>query len=206
MLKPRAQHVCVQSIEPLSRRHPNRDVCASGGYYVAAAADAIYVNESSVIGSIGVLMNGFGFVDAMKKVGVERRLLTAGANKAMFDPFSPENPKQVAYLQDMLDHIHQQFIDAVKKGRGDRLKVSPQLFSGLVYTGDQAVSNGLVDGLGSVRSVIHDQFKLKHRIDMTPKRGVLHELLGQSASTLAGAMSHAIDTLWTDSSGPKLYP
>lgn len=180
------------------------DICASGCYYIASAVDKIYADKASIVGSIGVRMDGFGFVDTMKKLGVERRLLTAGANKAMFDPFSPENPQQVAYLQSMLDRIHQQFIDAVKEGRGKRLKITPEIFSGLVYTGDQAVQNGLVDGLGSVRSVIHDQLKLKRQIDLTPKRGVLHQLIGESASAVAGAVTEAADTLSTQVGVPTL--
>src|SRR5690606_13834434 len=108
------------------------DICASGGYYIAAAADRIYVNKASIVGSIGVLMDGFGFTSAMEKLGVERRLLTAGENKGFLDPFSPQSEKQKLYAQNMLDEIHQQFIDVVRKGRGTRLKEMPETFSGLV--------------------------------------------------------------------------
>jgi len=198
-------------ITRLRKKYPKKpiyavteDICASGCYYIASAVDKIYADKASIVGSIGVRMDGFGFVDTMKKLGVERRLLTAGANKAMFDPFSPENPQQVAYLQDMLDRIHQQFIDAVKQGRGKRLKVTPEIFSGLVYTGDQAVQNGLVDDLGSVRSVIRDQLKIKRQINLTPKRGVLHELIGESASAVAGAVTEAADNLSTKAGVPTL--
>lgn len=125
------------------------DVCASGGYYIAAAADAIYADKASIVGSIGVIMNGFGFVDAMKKVGVSRRLYTAGEHKAFLDPFSPQNEIEVAHVNGMLKNIHEQFINVVKKGRGDKLNNNPDLFSGYFWTGEKAVEMGLVDKLGS---------------------------------------------------------
>ncbi|MHB8668648.1 MAG: S49 family peptidase [Burkholderiales bacterium] len=145
------------------------DICASGGYFVAASADKIYVNKASLVGSIGVLMDGFGFTGSMEKLGVERRLLTAGENKGFLDPFSPEDPKQKAYAQSMLDDIHQQFIAAVKQGRGKRLKDDPELFSGLVWTGQKAVELGLADGFGSVESVARDVIKAKNIVDYTEK-------------------------------------
>lgn len=145
------------------------DICASGGYFVAVAADKIYVNKASLVGSIGVLMDGFGYTGTMQKLGVERRLLTAGENKGFMDPFSPENPKQTAYALSMLNDIHQQFIDVVKQGRGTRLKDDPELFSGLIWTGRKAVELGLADGYGSVESVARDVIKAKNIVDYTEK-------------------------------------
>jgi protease IV len=145
------------------------DICASGGYFVAASADKIYVNKASLVGSIGVLMDGFGFTGSMEKLGVQRRLLTAGANKGFLDPFSPEDPKQKEYAQSMLDDIHQQFIAVVKQGRGKRLKDDPELFSGLIWTGQKAVDLGLADGFGSVESVARDVIKAETIVDYTEK-------------------------------------
>jgi len=145
------------------------DICASGGYFVAVAADKIYVNKASLVGSIGVLMDGFDYTGTMEKLGVQRRLLTAGENKGFMDPFSPEVPKQKAYALSMLDDIHQQFIDVVKQGRGKRLKDDPELFSGLVWTGRKAVELGLADGYGSVDSVARDVIKAKNIVDYTEK-------------------------------------
>ena len=132
------------------------DIGASGGYYVAAAAERIFVDPASIVGSIGVVINSFGFVDSLEKLGIERRVLTAGEHKAMFDPFVPARPEEQGYLQVMLDTIHQQFIRAVKIGRGDRLSEDPEVFSGRVWTGEQAISIGLADGFGSAREVARD--------------------------------------------------
>ena len=148
------------------------DSCASGAYYVAVAADKIFVDKASMVGSIGVLMNGFGFTGAMEKIGVERRLLTAGENKGLLDPFSPLKPEHQAHAQNMLDQIHQQFIAVVRKGRGDRLKETPETFSGLFWTGEQAVQMGLVDHLGSVDSVARDVVKAEKLIDYTNKENI----------------------------------
>lgn len=145
------------------------EICASGGYYVAAAADKIYVDKASIVGSIGVLMDGFGFTGLMDKLGVERRLLTAGKNKGFGDPFSPQSDTQKAYALDMLEQVHQQFITAVKKGRGDRLKDDPDMFSGLFWTGQRAVELGLADGLGSVDSIARDVLKAPDLVDYTVK-------------------------------------
>ncbi len=161
------------------------DICASGGYYVAAAADKIYADKSSVVGSIGVLMNGFGFVGAMEKLGVERRLLTAGEHKGFLDPFSPENPQEVAHVQKLLDRIHQQFIDAVKRGRGDRLKDDGTLFSGFIWTGEESVELGLIDALGSSSYVAREIIGAEDIVDFTPKRGYL-ELLADRFGTAVG--------------------
>lgn len=145
------------------------DVCASGGYFVAASADKIYVNRASLVGSIGVLMDGFGFTGGMEKLGVERRLLAAGENKGFMDPFSPVDPAQKAYALGMLGDIHQQFIAVVKQGRGKRLKDDPALFSGLIWTGQKSVELGLADGFGSVESVARDVIKAEHIVDYTEK-------------------------------------
>ncbi len=161
-------------IKRLREKHPDiklyavvTDMAASGGYYVAAAADEIYADKASVVGSIGVLMNSFGFTEAMKKLGIERRLYTAGEHKGMLDPFSKENPADVAHLKTMLNNIHQQFIDAVKEGRGDRLADDPNIFSGLFWTGEESVALGLVDGLGSSSYVAREIIKQEKIVDYT---------------------------------------
>ncbi|MBK7415548.1 MAG: S49 family peptidase [Dechloromonas sp.] len=148
------------------------DMCASGGYYVAVAADKIYVNKSSIVGSIGVLMDGFGFTGTMDKVGVERRLLTAGANKGFLDPFSPQAETHKSHAQSMLNDIHQQFIDVVKTGRGKRLKETPEMFSGLMWTGVQSVQLGLADEFGSVDSVARDVIKAEKVLDYSVKDNI----------------------------------
>lgn len=161
------------------------EICASGGYYVASAADRIYVDKASLVGSIGVLMDGFGFTDAIAKLGVERRLLTAGDNKGFLDPFSPLSESQKAHARKMLETIHQQFIDTVKAGRGDRLKDSPELFSGLIWTGATSVELGLADELGSLRSVARDVVKAEELVDFT-RRANLAERLAKRAGVSAG--------------------
>jgi len=143
------------------------DVAASGGYYVAAAADKIYVDKASMIGSIGVIMEGFGFTEALEKIGVERRIVTAGENKAFLDPFAPLDPKQRAHLQEMLDDVHQQFIASVKQGRGERLKEAPEMFSGLVWNGKRAIELGLADELGSIDYVAREVIKAEEVVDFT---------------------------------------
>ncbi len=165
-------------IKRLRTKYPNiplyavvDDICASGAYYVAAAADKIYVDKASLVGSIGVLMDGFGFTGTMQKLGVERRLLTAGENKGFLDPFSPENPQQVAYAKTMLEEIHQQFIKAVRDGRGSRLKETPDMFSGLVWSGQKSIELGLADALGSTDYVARNVIKAKDIVDFTPQEG-----------------------------------
>jgi len=148
------------------------DICASGGYYVAAAADRIYVNKASIVGSIGVLMDGFGFTSTMDKLGVERRLLTAGENKGFLDPFSPQEARHKAHAQLLLDDIHKQFIEVVKTGRGNRLKESPDMFSGLMWTGTQSVALGLADDYGSVDSVARDVVKAEKILDYSVKDNI----------------------------------
>lgn len=146
------------------------DVCASGGYYVAVAADDIYVDKASLIGSIGVLMDSFGFVGAMDKLGVERRLLSAGDSKGFLDPFSPQRLDHLAHARGLLGDIHQQFIGIVRKGRGARLKEVPEMFSGLVWTGERSIELGLADGYGTVASVARDVFKAEEVRDFTQRR------------------------------------
>ena len=163
-------------IKRLRGKYPNiplyavvTDLCASGGYYIAAAADEIYVDKASIVGSIGVVMGSFGFVDAMGKLGIERRMLTAGENKGFLDPFSPLKEKDAAHIHGMLDNIHQQFIETVKTGRGDRLKENDDLFTGLVWTGEQAIEMGLADGLGSASYVARDVIGEESIVDYTVK-------------------------------------
>ena len=152
------------------------DICASGGYYVAVAADKIFVDKASLIGSIGVLMDGFGFTGAMAKLGVERRLITAGANKGFLDPYSPLNPAQQAYAKQMVEEIHQQFIKVVRAGRGKRLKETPDTFSGLVWNGQRGVEIGLADGFGTVDSVARDVIKAEDIVDYTVKENFADRL------------------------------
>ena len=152
------------------------EMCASGAYYIAVAADEIYVDKASIVGSIGVLMDGFGFTGTMEKLGVERRLLTAGANKGMLDPFSPQDPKQTALAKAMIDQIHQQFIKVVKDGRGARLKETPDTFSGLFWNGEEAVRQGLVDRIGSLEYVAREVVKAEEIIDYTPHDNVAERL------------------------------
>lgn len=166
-------------IRRLRELHPDKhlhvvveDMCASGGYYVAAAADNIYVNKASIVGSIGVLMDGFGFTGTMEKLGVERRLLTAGANKGFLDPFSPQAPQHKEHAQLLLNDIHRQFIDVVRSGRGKRLKETQEMFSGLMWTGAQSVELGLADGYGTVDSVARDVIKAEKVLDYSVKDNI----------------------------------
>ena len=153
------------------------DICASGGYYIAVAADKIYVNKASIIGSIGVLIEGYGFTEAIKKVGIERRLLAAGENKTMLDAFSPVNPKHKAYMQTMLNEVHEQFKSVVRVGRGARLKENPEIFSGLFWTGAQGVKLGLADGLGSTDYVAREIIKESNVIDFTQQDDIANRLV-----------------------------
>ncbi len=165
------------------------EICASGGYYIAAAADKIFVNKASVVGSIGVLMDGFGFTGAMEKYGVERRLMTAGENKGFLDPFSPQTEKHKAHAQAMLNEIHQQFIGVVRTGRGKRLKETPEMFSGLFWSGAKAVELGLADGFGSVDSVAREVVRVEDIVDYTAHEGLPERVLKKfGASVGAGAL------------------
>ena len=163
------------------------DICASGGYYVAAGADRIYVDKASLVGSIGVLMDGFGFTQTMEKLGVERRLLTAGENKGFLDPFSPVDPTQQVFAKQMLEEIHGQFINVVREGRGKRLKETPDMFSGLVWSGERSIQLGLTDALGSVDTVARDVIQAKDIVDFTQHEGLAERLVGKLGVTLGQA-------------------
>ncbi|MBI3286015.1 MAG: S49 family peptidase [Burkholderiales bacterium] len=169
------------------------EMCASGGYYIAAAADKIFVNKASVVGSIGVLMDGFGFTGLMDKVGVERRLMTAGENKGFMDPFSPQTQKQKAFSQTMLNEIHQQFIDVVRKGRGKRLKETPEMFSGLFWIGTKAVELGLADDFGTIDTVARDVIKAENVVDYTQKEGLPERVLKKFGAAVGYG---AITSVW----------
>jgi protease-4 len=165
------------------------EMCASGAYYIAVAADEIFVDKASLVGSIGVLMSSFGFTGLMDKMGIERRLLTAGENKGMLDPFSPQNEKHRAHAQAMIDQVHQQFIKVVRDGRGKRLKETPETFSGLFWNGEEAVRMGLADRFGNLDHVARDIVKAEEVVDYTPKENVAERLAKRfGASAGAGAM------------------
>jgi protease-4 len=169
------------------------ETCASAAYYIAAATDKIFVDKASIVGSIGVLMDGFGFTGLMDKVGVERRLLTAGDNKGFMDPFSPMNDAQKAHAQQMLDQIHGQFIEVVKNGRGDRLKTAtPGLFSGLFWSGQQSIELGLADQLGNVDLVARDVIKAEEVIDYTRRDNVAEKLAKKFGAALGDATVRAM--------------
>ncbi|OSZ68079.1 S49 family peptidase [Hydrogenophaga sp. IBVHS2] len=167
------------------------ETCASAAYYIAAAADEIYVDKASLVGSIGVLMDGFGFTGLMDKLGIERRLMTAGANKGMLDPFSPQDETQRAYIQSMLGEIHAQFIAVVKKGRGERLKEGPDTFSGLVWSGQQAVQLGLADGLGNLDFVAREIVKAEDIVDYTHRENVGLRLAKRFGASVGEGLFHA---------------
>ncbi|HSI48470.1 MAG TPA: S49 family peptidase [Ideonella sp.] len=173
------------------------EMCASGAYYIAVAADEIYVDKASIVGSIGVLMDGFGFTGLMDKLGVERRLLTAGANKGMLDPFSPQNEKQTAYAKAMIDQIHQQFIAVVKQGRGARLKETPDTFSGLFWNGEQAVELGLADHFGNLDYVAREVVQAEEVIDYTPQENVAERLAKRFGASIGAGAAKALTQIGT---------
>ncbi|MEY4495773.1 MAG: hypothetical protein RL744_837 [Pseudomonadota bacterium] len=168
------------------------DICASGGYYVAVAGDQILVDKASLVGSIGVIMEGFGFTGLMDKLGVTRRMITAGSNKGMMDPFSKENPQQVEMIKTMIDEIHQQFIAVVKAGRGDRLKETPEMFSGRVWNGEQAIKIGLVDGYGTVETVARDIFKAPDILDYTMKENFAERVAKRFGAEVGASAGKAL--------------
>ena len=190
-------------IRRLRSKHPQislyvvvEDLCASGGYYVAVAADKIFVDKASIVGSIGVLMDGFGFTGTMDKLGVERRLLTAGVNKGFLDPFSPQDAEQKKHAQVLLGEIHRQFIEFVRKGRGERLKETHEMFSGLMWTGTQSIQLGLAEDLGTVESVARDVIKAERIVDFTIKENIAERFakrLRADAAQGAGSLLGAID-------------
>ncbi len=170
------------------------DIGASGGYFVAAGAEKIFANRASLVGSIGVIMQGFGFVEAMEKLGVESRVLTAGENKALADPFSEEDPKATAHLKQMLSEVHAQFIQAVKDGRGDRLQANDDIFSGLIWTAEKGVELGLVDELSDIRSIARDEIGEEELVNFTPNPDILEKF----ASRLGASISHNISTMFSN--------
>lgn len=183
-------------IRRLKAKHPHiplyvviEDVCASGGYYVAAAADRIFVDKASIVGSIGVLMDGFGFTGTLDKLGIERRLLTAGENKGFLDPFSPLDSKQKEYAQQLLDEVHQQFIQVVRQGRGKRLKENPELFSGLVWTGQKSIELGLADAIGNLDQVAREVIKAEQVVDFTPREGIAERFAKRFGAAVAGTLA-----------------
>jgi len=167
------------------------DICASGGYYIASAADQIYADKASIVGSIGVLMDGFGFVNTLEKLGVERRLITAGESKGFMDPFSPLKEEDKKHLQSLLESIHQQFINAVKKGRKDRLANDDKLFTGLMWTGEQSVKLGLVDGLGSSSYVARDLIGADKIVNFTQREPYFQRLVQRFGVAMANTLTSA---------------
>src|SRR5437667_10364737 len=173
------------------------DICASGGYFVAAGADRIYVGKASIVGSIGVLMNGFGFTGLMDKLGVERRLITAGENKGMLDPFSPLEEKDKEYIKTLMKDIHEQFIGLVREGRGKRLKETPDMFSGLFWTGQKSVELGLADGFGSLDSVAREVIKAEDIVDYTQKEGFAEKVAKRFGASVASSLAEfALRAAW----------
>jgi len=198
--------IIYDEIGRLRAKYPNvpmyavvEDICASGGYYVASAADKIFVDKASIVGSIGVIMDQFGFTETMQKLGVERRVITAGENKAFLDPFSPLKPEDVEHAKSLLNDVHRQFIDVVKKGRGKRLKESPEIFSGLFWTGDKSIDLGLADGYGSVDTVARDVIKAEQIVDYTRKENVAERIARRFGAVLAEAFGFS-----ADARGPRL--
>jgi protease-4 len=176
------------------------DICASGAYYMAVAADKIYVDKASLVGSIGVVINGFGFTETLDKLGVERRLLTAGKNKGMFDPFSPLREGHVEHLQRVIDEMHAQFIEQVKAGRGERLAQADDLFSGLFWSGERAVELGLADGLGSSSYVARELVGAEKLVDFTYKGDLIDRLAERLGAGAGAAVSEMVRT----GAGPSL--
>ena len=185
----------------LRAKHPDKptyavveDLAASGGYYIAAGADRIYVDKASIVGSIGVIMQGFGLHEAIEKLGVERRVVAAGEHKSFMDPFQPLDPAEVQHIRSMLAEVHQQFIAAVRAGRGDRLKETPELFSGLVWTGQRAVELGLADAMGSVDYVAREVIKAQEIVDFTPEERLTERIARRFGTALARRVSYELQT------------
>ena len=188
------------TIKHLREKYPDKplyavisDICASGGMYIAAAADMIYADHASIVGSIGVIMSGFGFENTLEKLGMERRLMTAGEHKGMLDPFSPQDPKEVRHIQIILDQIHEQFIQRVKQGRGDKLSQDADLFSGLVWTGEQAKELGLVDNFGDVQYVAKEIIKQEEIVEYSIEKSLWEKLMTESVS----ALTHKLSSIYT---------
>jgi protease-4 len=198
-------------IKRLRKLNPNipvyavvEDICASGGYYIAVAADKIYVDKASIVGSIGVLMDGYGFTDLMQKVGVERRLMTAGNNKAMLDPFSPVNPKHQELAQAMLNEVHEQFKTVVRAGRGKRLNETPEVFSGLFWSGDQSIKLGLADALGSADYVAREVIKQENIVDFTYQDDFASRIAKRIGASVSATIADVIAKQLVNSGEVKL--
>lgn len=183
-------------IRRLRRKHPDipvhavvQDLCASGGYYIAVAADRIYVDKASLVGSIGVIMGSFGFVGTLEKLGMERRSYTAGGNKDFLDPFQPENPAHREHARAMLGEIHEQFIKVVREGRGGRLKESPEIFSGLVWTGEKSVELGIADALGSAEYVAREVIKAEKLVEFTVEESYFEALSRRLGATFGATFA-----------------
>ncbi len=210
---PVQSNIIYQEMLRLREKHPEKplyvvvtEMAASGGYYIAAGATAIYADQASIVGSIGVRMDGFGVVDAMKMLGIEYRELTAGDHKALLSPFVPVNTEEKAHMEGLLNEVHQQFIKAVKDGRGERLNLdTPGLFSGLIWTGQQGVELGLVDGLGTVESVARDVVKVEKVVDVTSEQSVLDRLLGRMGVATSAAVSAGISKALIESQHGVLH-
>jgi protease-4 len=194
--------IISDEIRRLRAKHPDKplyavveDICASGGYYIASATDKIYVDKASIVGSIGVLMDGFGFTGSMDKLGIERRLLTAGENKGFLDPFSPQNERHKAHAQDMLNDIHKQFIEVVRTGRGTRLRETPDMYSGLMWTGAKSVDLGLADGFGTLDSVARDVIKAEEIRDYTVKPNFAEKFARRFGASTADSLAAALTRL-----------
>ncbi|MDR6377496.1 protease-4 [Paraburkholderia caledonica] len=191
--------IIYDQIRRLRAKHPSiplyvvvGDMCASGGYYAAAAGDKIYVDKASIVGSIGVLMDSFGFTGLMDKLGIQRRLHTSGENKGFYDPFSPETPKMDEHAQEMLDQIHGQFIDAVRQGRGKRLHETPDMFSGLFWTGQKSVELGLADGFGDANFVAREIVKAPEIVDYTVKESITDRVARKFGAAVGNGAVHAM--------------
>jgi protease-4 len=191
--------IVYDEIRRLRTQYPNipmytvvEDVCASGGYYVAAATDKIFVDKASLVGSIGVRLDTWGFTGLMEKLGIERRAFSAGSNKDFLDPFKPLDAAQVKHAEAMLGQIHQQFIDVVKTGRGKRLKDDPDLFSGLFWTGERSIELGLTDGYGTVESVARDVIKAEEVVDFTRKENLAERFARKFGAGSAKAVVEAL--------------
>ena len=181
-----------EEIRRLREKHPNipvyavvEDICASGGYYVAVATDKIYINQSSIVGSIGVRMDGFGFTGTMEKLGVERRLLSAGENKGFLDPFLPVQEPHKEHAEKMLNDIHQQFIKVVRQGRGKRLKETPEMFSGLLWVGARNIELGLADAVGSIDYVAREVIQAEDIVDFTPRENIAERVAKRFGAAMA---------------------
>lgn len=185
-------------IQRLRKQHPKipvyavvEDICASGGYYIAVAAERIYVDKASIVGSIGVIMDGFGFTGTMEKLGVERRVLTAGENKALLDPFSPLNPEHKQFAQGLLDEVHQQFIRVVREGRGNRLQENPEIFSGLFWSGETSIRLGLADAIGSSDWVAREVIKQERIVDFTARDSLADRFAKRFGAAMANTLGSA---------------